>query len=80
MLPWEAVCLIPFCDERKFIEKETMELELKPLTMEEVTRNTISFTYKGFVYSKEIRDQLMTVNLALKQLKPVILSSKSYEL
>lgn len=49
-LPWEAACLIPFCDEKKFIDQETQMLASHPLSQEEKTRNQIYFYFKSFKY------------------------------
>ena len=54
-LPWEATCLIPFCDEKIFIEMETQMLTTSPLSEEEKTRNQIYFFFKSFKYDSEIK-------------------------
>ena len=54
-LPWEAACLIPFCDEKIFIEQETQMLASQPLSLEEKTRNQIYFFFKSFKYDPMIK-------------------------
>jgi 5'-3' exonuclease len=38
-LPWEAACLIPFCDEKLFIENERLMLLEHPLDDDDKKRN-----------------------------------------
>ena len=54
-LPWEAACLIPFCDEKIFIEKETEMLTTQPLSQEDKTRNQIFFFFKSFKYDPTVK-------------------------
>jgi 5'-3' exonuclease len=54
-LPWEAACLIPFCDEKIFIEMETQLLTTNPLSTEEKNRNQIYFFFKSFKYDSMIK-------------------------
>ncbi len=54
-MPWEAACLIPFCDERRFIDQETLMLASNPLTDDDKIRNQIYFFFKKFKYDPLIK-------------------------
>lgn len=50
-LPWEAACLIPFCDEKLFLETETELLKTVQFDSLQTERNTINFTFYSFRYN-----------------------------
>lgn len=52
VLPWEAICLIPFVDEKLFIENESILLSKNNLNPEDQSRNIISFEYKCYKYDR----------------------------
>ena len=54
-MPWEAACLIPFCDERRFIDQETLMLASNPLSDDDKIRNQIYFFFKKFKYDPLIK-------------------------
>jgi 5'-3' exonuclease len=51
-LPWEAVCLIPFVEEKKFLEYEKDLISNLPLKDEDSLRNTIIFEYYSFEFNQ----------------------------
>ena len=52
-LAWEAICLIPFVDERKVMALEKSEIREGTLTQDEVFRNKNNFNYKFFKVTQE---------------------------
>ena len=51
-LPWEAACLIPFCDEEVFLDAEKRLLEKESYHEDDKERNIIHFTYYSYKYNK----------------------------
>lgn len=49
-LTYEAACLIPFCDEKLFIQHETNLHRENPLSDHDHPRNIITFEYKCYTY------------------------------
>jgi 5'-3' exonuclease len=51
-LPWEAICLIPFVDDNLFLDTEAT-VKQSALEDKEQKRNTISFSYKCYIYDRK---------------------------
>jgi 5'-3' exoribonuclease 4 len=66
-LPWEAACLIPFCDEKLFLETETELLKSVVFSDHETERNTINFTYYSFRYNPS-KTNVLPLNSTLTNL------------
>jgi 5'-3' exonuclease len=56
-LAYEAICLIPFVDESKFLKKEDDLIKSKAITFDsfDEKRNTIYFTYYSYVFNDKLK-------------------------
>jgi 5'-3' exonuclease len=71
-LAWEAICLIPFVDEKLFLEAEIkINSELENLGASDKERNKIYFTYKSYSYdqSKKTSGQKSSLKSSLTTFK-----------
>ena len=62
-LPWEAACLIPFVDERRFIDNEGRMLAGQALSEDDKRRNQIYFYFKKYRYDAELKKAATVVPL-----------------
>lgn len=68
-LPWEAATLIPFVDEQTFIKAEASSVSALAIAEEDSIRNTITFSYKKFIYDANLKKDKKPLYSSLRKLE-----------